>query len=1015
MACLAPLLLLRGAGAEEAPTAPPPSAEERAQEVGRALAAGRAGDLGAWARDEEPDPWEVLDELRARGDAAGARAWVAAAGPTSDLPRGPEATAPGAVDPEATAHRAALREALARPAREQEGRLAALDQALEPARGRSPRRAARVAWARARAHAASRSPAEQEEAVWQRARELAADVGWRAAEVAALRGLAEAQRARDAHAEALATLRDAAWVAEPHLDRPFGPRTLHALAYVAAYLDVVPEARRASEDAALAYERLGLLLPATDCWTMSAMLGSSAGDVTRAWSSLRRAAELLDEVAPRGTSVEAPRQARIELRFQESALFELLGMPERALALQTELLAEARSMPRGAPALVALLLANRARAQFLQGEADQARRDGAEAYARFVELGQEAAAWQCLAACGWFEVAGSVDAEVVARLEDALRRPGEPLPPATRSLLREALARCRAAQGRWPAAVESLQEALTDADEAEGSESARLDLLGGLAWALGGSGRDADCVSACRRYVDGLVGRVDGLECSTARTFRGLVLQQALGAGLEAARRRGDLASLWSFLEAGRGIRLLSGLGGRSRLYELLLPAEQRARREALIAQERAARQRRREAREQRLGLEELQRRTREVEAVVLARQQQAAEALRAPPEGVAGELGGSVDLATLPAVQRALARDEALVAYVWRGPRPVWALVLTSAAARLVELGQGGALEGEILALRAAASAAAEQGPGEGAAARAAELEARLARLRALLVEPLELPAALRHVAVLPEGPLSTVPFTALLGTRGPDVTLQNSGSLLLWLKGRSARRGQRRLALGITDYDGRATGDDLSLALFPASGDVAAARGLRRLGRLPSAAAEARAVAEGRGQALVDGEATAAGLLRAIAASRGQPLQTVHFAVHGITHPTQPSLSGLALTDGLLTAQEVVPLRLQTDLVVLSACDTGTDPYGVGDGVSGLVRSFLLAGAPRVVASLWKVPDAPTAELMRALYAALDRDPRQAPVTALRSAQERVRTMDGGRWASAECWAGWVLWGAR
>ncbi|NJO19290.1 MAG: CHAT domain-containing protein [Spirulinaceae cyanobacterium RM2_2_10] len=69
------------------------------------------------------------------------------------------------------------------------------------------------------------------------------------------------------------------------------------------------------------------------------------------------------------------------------------------------------------------------------------------------------------------------------------------------------------------------------------------------------------------------------------------------------------------------------------------------------------------------------------------------------------------------------------------------------------------------------------------------------------------------------------------------------------------------------------------------------------------------------------------------------------------------------------MLTASEILDLQLQADLVVLSACNTGGGKI-TGDGVIGLSRSFIAAGVPSVLVSLWAVPDAPTADLMTEFY---------------------------------------------
>ncbi|MEW5857064.1 MAG: CHAT domain-containing tetratricopeptide repeat protein, partial [Cyanobacteriota bacterium] len=103
------------------------------------------------------------------------------------------------------------------------------------------------------------------------------------------------------------------------------------------------------------------------------------------------------------------------------------------------------------------------------------------------------------------------------------------------------------------------------------------------------------------------------------------------------------------------------------------------------------------------------------------------------------------------------------------------------------------------------------------------------------------------------------------------------------------------------------------------------------------------------------------------------------IHLATHGTFNEQQPLLGGVALAqtgkdtqnDGLLTAEEIFNLKskLSAELLVLSACNTGRGRI-TGDGVIGLSRSFIAAGIPSVLVSLWSVPDAPTAELMTEFY---------------------------------------------
>jgi CHAT domain-containing protein len=93
-----------------------------------------------------------------------------------------------------------------------------------------------------------------------------------------------------------------------------------------------------------------------------------------------------------------------------------------------------------------------------------------------------------------------------------------------------------------------------------------------------------------------------------------------------------------------------------------------------------------------------------------------------------------------------------------------------------------------------------------------------------------------------------------------------------------------------------------------------------------------------------------------------------------------------------------------------VLSACQTALGKAIKGEGLVGLARAFMYAGAPRVVASLWQVSDLATAELMKKFYRGMLHD-RLPPAAALRAAQ--LEMSSDPRWASPYYWAGFVLQG--
>jgi len=143
------------------------------------------------------------------------------------------------------------------------------------------------------------------------------------------------------------------------------------------------------------------------------------------------------------------------------------------------------------------------------------------------------------------------------------------------------------------------------------------------------------------------------------------------------------------------------------------------------------------------------------------------------------------------------------------------------------------------------------------------------------------------------------------------------------------------------------------------------------------------------------------------------------VHFATHGILNNEHPELSGIVLSlfdengnpqDGFLRLHDIYNLKLPVDLVVLSACNTGLGKDVKGEGLVGLTRGFMYAGASSVVASLWKVDDEATAELMRLFYSYMLRD-EMAPAAALRKAQ--VTMSQTKRWQSPYYWAGFIIQG--
>jgi CHAT domain-containing protein len=143
------------------------------------------------------------------------------------------------------------------------------------------------------------------------------------------------------------------------------------------------------------------------------------------------------------------------------------------------------------------------------------------------------------------------------------------------------------------------------------------------------------------------------------------------------------------------------------------------------------------------------------------------------------------------------------------------------------------------------------------------------------------------------------------------------------------------------------------------------------------------------------------------------------LHFATHGLLDSERPGLSALVLSlvdergvpqDGFLRAHEIYNLNLPAELVVLSACQTGLGKEIKGEGLVGLTRGFMYAGAARVVVSLWSVNDKATSELMAKFYQKMLKD-GQRPAAALRSAQAEM--LRSPQWRSPYYWAAFTLQG--
>ena len=146
----------------------------------------------------------------------------------------------------------------------------------------------------------------------------------------------------------------------------------------------------------------------------------------------------------------------------------------------------------------------------------------------------------------------------------------------------------------------------------------------------------------------------------------------------------------------------------------------------------------------------------------------------------------------------------------------------------------------------------------------------------------------------------------------------------------------------------------------------------------------------------------------------------RVVHIATHGLLNAERPQFTGLVLSlvgnrsgDGFLRTDEVFNMRLGSPLVMLSACETGLGKEKRGEGVIGLTRAFMYAGAPTVGVSLWSVADKSTADLMTDFYKRLLATGAEStsPTAAMRGAQ--LSLIAGKKYSAPFYWAPFVLVG--
>lgn len=341
-----------------------------------------------------------------------------------------------------------------------------------------------------------------------------------------------------------------------------------------------------------------------------------------------------------------------------------------------------------------------------------------------------------------------------------------------------------------------------------------------------------------------------------------------------------------------------------------------------------------------------------------------------------------------------------------------VW--IVTPAAVRVVELPARHELEPRI---RRVLDGWSHRVQGDDVAADARWLSERLLPAGAL--------DGARRIAVVADGPLELLPFAALPRAGGrrlleeAELVMLPSASVLATQREAAASRVGNRAALValIDPVFGRA--DPRAPACSAAACAEVPPPALERL---------AASGAEGRAALAQLPKGAARSVLEGLAANRDAVLggslaahRIVHLATHGVVDFQHPWRTGLYLSrvgrdgaaiEGFLGLRELAGLRLDADLVVLSACDSALGREVRGEGPNGLARAFMNAGAERAIATLWRIPDASSARIFARFYEALLAE-GSSPAAALRRAQLALihdrRRSDPYHWAAYTMHGDW------
>jgi CHAT domain-containing protein/tetratricopeptide (TPR) repeat protein len=320
-------------------------------------------------------------------------------------------------------------------------------------------------------------------------------------------------------------------------------------------------------------------------------------------------------------------------------------------------------------------------------------------------------------------------------------------------------------------------------------------------------------------------------------------------------------------------------------------------------------------------------------------------------------------------------------------------------------------------------------------------------------VVEPAASAVGDKRLLVVADGALNYVPFEALVTTAGGsdysalpyliktnEIVYAPSASVVAVVRKQATKPTGKNVLLvadpifnsndprakgaaaGAASGGGDTRGLGLSSALADVSGSPVTASGSAAQGLPLARLMGTRREAEGIAQ-LVKASGGQADMWLDLNASEAnvqtkdiKKYRAVHIATHGLLNAERPQFTGVVLSlignksgDGFLRTDEIFNLAMGSPLVMLSACETGLGKEKKGEGVIGLTRAFMYAGAPTVGVSLWSVSDNSTAELMTDFYKRMMTGQGMPPVAAMREAQ--IAMITGKKYSRPFYWAPFVL----